>query len=150
MDTRMKLTKQVLAAAMAVGIAAAGGTAFTASNTTPDTAVGQTAQAVSGYTITAVVYGMDATAGSEDKVKTVTFDANPAIGVPDDGVTATAAKFRLTGSGAFTACDTPTASPNGAGFIKKVTIVCSLGSSSILASAVTKLDLIVVGGATVI
>jgi hypothetical protein len=146
MDTRMKLTKQVLAAAMAVGIAAAGGTAFTASNTTPATAVGQTAQVVSGYTITAVVYGMDATAGSEDKVKTVTFDANPTGG--DAGVTATAAKFRLTGSGAFAACGTPTASAGATGLLNKVTVVCTLGTS-ILASAVTKLDLIVVGGATV-
>jgi hypothetical protein len=145
MDTRMKLTKQVLAAAAAVGIAAAGGTAFTNSNSGGVNAVGQTAQAVSGYTISAVVYGMDATP-DEDKVKTVTFDANPADG--DLGVTATGAKFRLTGAGAFTACGTPTASAGGTGFANKVTIVCSLGTS-ILASAVTKLDLIVVGGATV-
>jgi hypothetical protein len=145
MDTRMKLSKQVLGAAMAVGIAAAGGTAFTNSNTGGVNAVGQTAQAVSGYTISAVVYGMDGTP-NEDKVKTVTFDANPADG--DTGVTAAAAKFRLTGSGAFTACGAPTASAGGVGFVNKVTVVCTLGTS-ILASAVTKLDLIVVGGATV-
>jgi hypothetical protein len=146
MDTRMKLTKQVLAAAAAVGIAAAGGTAFTNSNTGGVNAVGQTAQAVSGYTISAVAYGMDATTGNEDKVKTVTFDANPADG--DTGVTATAAKFRLTGSGAFADCGAPTASANGAGFLRKVTVVCT-PLASIPASDVTKLDLIVVGGATV-
>jgi hypothetical protein len=145
MDTRMKLSKQVLAAAAAVGIAAAGGTAFTNSNTGGVNAVGQTAQAVSGYTISAVVYGMDANP-DQDKVKTVTFDANPADG--DTGVAATAAKFRLTGTGAFTDCGTPTASAGATGYIRKVTVVCTLGTS-ILASAVTNLDLIVVGGATV-
>lgn len=98
----MKLSKQVLAAAAAVGIAAAGGSAFTASNTTPATAVGQGASTTSGYAVTNVLYTLNPSTADAtgDTITAVAFDTAPSTGT----VKATQARVRLTATGEWTAC----------------------------------------------
>ncbi|MCW2723374.1 MAG: hypothetical protein JWN35_295, partial [Frankiales bacterium] len=99
----MKLSKQVLAAAAAVGIAAAGGSAFTASNTgTPDANVGQGASNdTGGYNITGVSYTLDTTAtdGHGDHITKVTFSTTPLTTTGNLGNPATKARIRLVKTG---------------------------------------------------
>jgi hypothetical protein len=137
MDTRMKLSKQVLAAAAAVGIAAAGGSAFTASNTTPDTAVGQGASTTSGYAVTNVVYTLNPSTADTtgDTITAVSFDTAPTTGL----VKASQARVRLTTAGAWTDCvaGTVVAAP-------AQPFTCTF-TTAVEASAATTVDAVVLG-----
>ena len=69
----MRITRQALAAATAVGLAAAGGSAFTAANTgTPTSSLGQASTVTSGFAVSGVKYVLDDFTRS-DYLITVTF-----------------------------------------------------------------------------
>jgi hypothetical protein len=138
MDTRMKLSKQVLAAAAAVGIAAAGGSAFTGSNTMPTTptSVGQGVSNVSGYTVSNVAYTLGALTevAEGDHIQSVTFDT---VGAD---VVATNGRVRLVSTDAWTTCVRGTSDP----VAKTATFTCSF-SPTIKADSATQLDVVLTG-----
>jgi phage-related tail protein len=89
----MKITRQALAAAAAIGLAAAGGSAFTAGNSVPtSTRVGQAAQVTSGYAVSNVTYTLDANLGdgTGDDVVEVSMTV-----APDNGGTVNAKQVRV-------------------------------------------------------
>jgi uncharacterized cupredoxin-like copper-binding protein len=139
MDTRMKLSKQVLAAAAAVGIAAAGGSAFTASNIQSNNNVGQKTSTSSGYTVTAVTYTFSA---DGTNVTQLEFDA-AAIGTVTN---ATYAKVKLSSSDTWHNCvltdltGTPVAGTQHA--------TCDYSGAAIATATVDQLNTVIVGGAT--
>ena len=90
-DKRSRLLIVLLACLVAVGVAAY---AFTASNTVPATAAGAGSATISGYTVSAVSYGLDASDFSE--IDSVSFTLSPAA--------AGTVKVQLAPSGAWYSC----------------------------------------------
>lgn len=80
-----------LAVAAAVAL---GGYAYTASNTVPATSAGIGATAISGYTVSSVAYGLNATTPSN--IDTVTFTLSPAA--------ASTVKAQLASGGTYYPC----------------------------------------------
>lgn len=66
----------VLAVIAAIAVFAVGGAAFTAANTVPTTSAGDGAGAVSGYTITSIVYVLNGTTPSDIDTITLTATAD--------------------------------------------------------------------------
>jgi hypothetical protein len=80
-------------------IAVAGGAfAFAAQNTVPDTAAGYKANVVPGYTVTNIVYDLDAS--DPTLVDAITFDIAPSSGT----VVAAIVKLQTANGGAWTDC----------------------------------------------
>jgi hypothetical protein len=85
--------------ALVVVIAIAGGAfAFAAQNTVPDSAAGYKANVVPGYTVTNIVYDLDAS--DPTLVDAITFDIAPSSGT----VVAAIVKIQTATSGAWTDC----------------------------------------------
>jgi hypothetical protein len=95
----MRMPRNKMAAVAAVGLVAAGGSAFTASNVVPESAAGYGAQTVSGYTASDITYGLKtplAGDATDEEVATVTFVVTP---TDTDTGAATKARARVTGTG---------------------------------------------------
>jgi hypothetical protein len=91
---RMKRSPLVITAAL--GLAIAGGSAFTASNTVAATSAGQGAQTITGFAVSSVEYTRGAVnASTEDEVATARFRLTAAV--PANGA-ATFARARLRGA----------------------------------------------------
>jgi hypothetical protein len=93
MESTMRITRQAFAAATAVGLAAAGGSAYTAANTgTPSTTAGQGQATASGYAVSGYQYVFDALGGATgDQIASVAFTLTPSTGT----VAATEARIRF-------------------------------------------------------
>lgn len=107
-----------LVLAIGVGI---GVYALTASNTVPGTAAGSGAGAISGYTITSVQYGLNAT--TPTNIDQVAFTIAPA--------TATTVKIQLAPAGSFYSCT------NSAG-----SVTCTTTSPQATVAAATQLTVV--------
>ena len=81
------------------GLLATGSYAFTASNTVPGTNAGQGSETISGYTASAVQYGLDTSSGTAN-VTSVSFVLTPDA----SGTAPTSVKARLTASGSYQTC----------------------------------------------
>ena len=90
---KRRLTGKLGVLALA-GAIAAGGYAYTATNTVPATTAGVGSGAISGYAITNVQYGLNAT--TPTNIDTVTFTINPAA--------AATVKAQLAAGGTFYPC----------------------------------------------
>ena len=86
-------TRRVGTVAVAA-VVAMGGYAYTASNTVPATSAGIGATAISGYTVSSVAYGLNATTPAN--IDTVTFTLSPAA--------ATTVKAQLVSGGTYYPC----------------------------------------------
>lgn len=84
----------------AAAVIAGGSYAFTASNTVPTTQAGQGTGTVSGYTVTSVAYGLNAS--TPTNIDTVTFTISPA--------TATTVKAQVATGGTWYSCTNTTGS----------------------------------------
>ena len=83
-----------LGALGAAATIAVGAYAYTAANTVPSTSAGSGATAISGYTITSVAYGLNAT--TPTNIDTVTFTISPTA--------ASTVKAQLVSAGTFYSC----------------------------------------------
>ena len=86
--------KSLIGTVAAVVVIAGGSYAFTASNTVPTTQAGQGTGTVSGYTVTSVAYGLNAS--TPTNIDTVTFTINP--------TSATTVKAQVATGGTWYAC----------------------------------------------
>lgn len=135
----MRITRQALAAAAAVGVAAAGGSAFTASNTLPTEAAGQGSTGTAGYTVSAVKYELDSTASRGDYLITTKFSIAPTSG----GGNALQVKVRLVTGGDYYSCTRPDAA--GAPQAWSCIIASgAVGSGGLQVSTVNTLDVVAV------
>jgi hypothetical protein len=102
----MKLTRNVLVAAAAVGVAAAGGSALTAANTgTPLTSAGQGEADATGFAVSDFKYVLATnTASTGDEVASVTFTLTASNSVP-----ATNVRLQLVKANAYYGCTVGTA-----------------------------------------
>ena len=107
---------KVLLALLTVLVIAASAYAFAASNTIEDSAGGYAAKVVPGYTVTNIVYDLDAT--DPTLVDAITFDIAPSSGT----VVAALVKLQTASGGSWTDCTLGTAS----GASRPVT--CTYGS----------------------
>ena len=92
--------KSLIGTAAAVAVIAGGSYAFTASNTVPTTQAGQGTGTVSGYTVTSVAYGLNAS--TPTNIDTVTFTISPA--------SATTVKAQVATGGTWYSCTNTTGS----------------------------------------
>ena len=112
--------KIVLAVALAAAIGI-GTYAFTAANTVPGTTAGAGSGAISGYTITSVAYGLNAT--TPTNLDQVTFTISPAA--------ATTVKIQLAAAGNWYSCT------NAAG-----SVTCNTTSPQATVAAATQLTVV--------
>ena len=93
-------------AAVGIGLLIAGGAyAFTASNTVPNATVGAGTGAVSGYTITAMHYSLDAT--TPTNIDSVSFTISPVVPSTSSGKVVISAALSTGGPNSYT-CTTDT------------------------------------------
>lgn len=91
----MRVTRRRLVVAVILAAALAIGTyAFTAANTVPATSAGSGSGVISGYTVSAVVYGLNAT--TPTNLDQVAFTISP--------VAATTVKIQLAAAGSWYSC----------------------------------------------
>jgi hypothetical protein len=115
---RSRLFVALLACLVAAGVAAY---AFTASNTVPATAAGSGSAAISGYTVSAVSYGLNGTDFS--KIDSVSFTLTPAA--------AGTVKVQLEPTGSWYSCT------NTAG-----SVTCATTSPQATVAAATQLSVV--------
>lgn len=89
---------KVLLAVLAIIIVAGSAYAFAAANTVPDTNAGYAASVVSGYTVSNIVYDLDAT--DPTIVDAITFEVAPTTGTEK----ALVVKIQTVTAGSWTAC----------------------------------------------
>ena len=89
---------KVMLLALAVLVIAGSAYAFAASNTVEDSAAGYKARVVPGYTVTDIVYDLDAT--DPTLVDAITFDISPSSG----SVVAALAQIQTATAGTWTQC----------------------------------------------
>ena len=132
----MRMKRSALAITAAVGLAVAGGTAFTASNTVADTSAGQGESVTTGFTADNVEYTLDAisTPTTGDKIVSVSFDL---VADDADALPAGQARVRILSTNSYSECDTPVVAGAVASFD------CTL-SVSVAASAADTLDIVAV------
>ena len=124
MSKRTHRTRGLLGTVVLAGALAAGSYAFTASNTVPATNAGQGTGTVSGYTATAVAYGLNGT--NPANVDTVSFTISPA--------TATVVKAQLASGGTWYSCTNTAGSVN-----------CATTSPQLTVSGATQLQMVATG-----
>jgi hypothetical protein len=110
--------RAVVAAGALVAVLSVTGYAFTASNTVPVATVGQGSSAISGYAVSSVVYGLNAT--TPTNLDSVTFTIVPAA--------ATSVKIQLVAAGPWYTCT------NSTGTVTCATII---GGQATAATATT-------------
>lgn len=101
----MKLVTQALAAAAVVGVAAGGGSAFTANNTGVSiTAAGEGSSTTAGFAVSGIDYTFAAAGTTGNQIASVAFTLTATT-----SSAATAARVRLvSGTGTYYDCGTPT------------------------------------------
>jgi hypothetical protein len=99
------LQTKILVAAVVVAVIGGGVYAFTASNTVPSTTAGAGAGVVSGYTVTNLHYGLNATTSAN--IDSLTFTISPAIPNTSSGKVVIAAALSTGGPTSYT-CTTDT------------------------------------------
>ena len=100
----MRKTHRKMAVIAAAGLVAAGGSAFTAANTVAATSAGFGAEAVTGFTVSDITYGLTTLSGTatDEEVDQVSFT----LTADTDGTgPATSARARVTGAASSTADD---------------------------------------------
>ena len=102
---RFPVMRLVVAAVTAAAVAG-GAYAFTASNTVPDSVAGAGSGAVSGYTVTNLHYGLNAT--NPGNVDSLTFTISPAVPSTSSGKVVIQAALTSGGPNTYT-CSTDTA-----------------------------------------
>lgn len=80
MRTRSRFTGRLVAVSMLAAVLVAGTYAYTAANTVPTSKAGDGSGAVSGYTVTAVHYNLNATNPQNVDSVTFTLDTAPVAG----------------------------------------------------------------------
>ena len=121
----LRVTHRRLLAAVAAGIVAALAStafAFTAANTVPNSRAGSGSSTVSGYTVSAVAYGLNAT--TPTNIDSVSFTINP--------VAASTVKAKLAGN--WYSCT------NAAG-----SVTCTTTAPQLTVVSVTDLEVLAVG-----
>jgi hypothetical protein len=116
-----KRTRRILIAASLAVALGIGTYAFTAANTVPATAAGAGSAAISGYTITNVVYGLNT--ATPTNLDQVTFTISPA--------TATTVRMQLAAAGSWYTC------ANAAG-----NVTCNTTSPQATVAAATQLTVV--------
>jgi hypothetical protein len=86
--------RAVIAAGALVAVLSVSGYAFTASNTVPNASLGQGSNTISGYTVSAVAYNLNAT--TPTNLDSVSFTISPAA--------ATSVKVQLVAAGSWYTC----------------------------------------------
>lgn len=129
----MLLNRSTLAAAVAVGLAAAAGSAFTAANTgTPTTSVGQASTVTGGFAVSNVKYLLDTTMTTGDRVDKVTFTLT-ASGTSN---VAQQARLRLVTGAAYYECVVAAAS------LQATDVTCTIAAPNLTSSQVNTLDIV--------
>ena len=105
-----------LLAILAIIVVAGSAYAFAAANTVPDTNAGYAAAVVSGYTVTNLVYDLDAT--DPTIVDAITFDIEPTSGSQK----AVLVKVQTVTAGAWTTCTLAD------GTLPQVDVTCTYGA----------------------
>lgn len=123
MSVRTRFTRRKVALAACVGVIALTTYAFAASNTVPASTVGSGAGAISGYAVSSVAYGLNAT--TPTNVDTVTFTIAP--------TSASTVKAQLVSGGSWYACT------NTAGSVS-----CATTSPQATAAAASQLTVLAV------
>jgi len=116
--------KSLIGTVAAVVVIAGGSYAFTASNTVPTTQAGQGTGTVSGYTVSSVAYGLNAS--TPGNIDTVTFTINP--------TSATTVKAQVATGGTWYACT------NTAGSVS-----CATTSPQLSAATAATLNVVATG-----
>ena len=111
---------KVLLIALVAVVVAGSAFAFAATNTVPDSAAGYKANVVPGYTVTNIVYDLDAT--DPTLVDAITFDVAPSSGT----VVAAIAKLQTATGGAWTNCTL------AAGVAPSMSATCTYGSLALV------------------
>lgn len=119
---------KILLIALVVIIAAGSVYAFAATNTVPDSAAGYKANVIPGYTVTNIVYDLDAT--DPTLVDAITFDVAPSSGT----VVAAIVKLQTATGGAWTDCTLV------AGVAPSMNVTCTYGALNL--SDVTALNIV--------
>ncbi|MCG2785721.1 MAG: hypothetical protein L6461_11500 [Anaerolineae bacterium] len=119
---------KVLLFALAIIIIAGGAYAFAATNTVPDSAAGYAASAVPGYTVTNIVYDLDA--DDPTLVDAITFAIAPSA----ETVVAAIVKVQTATGGAWTNCTLV------AGVAPSMDVTCTYGA--LLLEDVTALNIV--------
>jgi hypothetical protein len=107
---------KVLLVVLVLIVATAGAYAFAAANTVPDSAAGYAASVVPGYTVTSIVYDLDAT--DPTVVDLITFDISPTSG----DVVAAIVKVQTAAAGSWTNCTLEAGTPPA------MEVTCTYGS----------------------
>ena len=111
---------KILLIVLVVIVAAGSVYAFAATNTVPDSAAGYKANVIPGYTVTNIVYDLDAT--DPTLVDAITFDVAPSSGT----VIAAIAKLQTATGGAWTDCTLV------AGVAPSMEVTCTYGALNLI------------------
>ncbi len=111
---------KVMFIALVVIVVAASAYAFAAQNTVPDSAAGYKANVIPGYTVTDIVYDLDAT--NPTLVDAITFKIAPSSGT----VVAAIVKLQTVTGGTWTDCSLV------AGTAPSMTVTCTYGSLELI------------------
>jgi hypothetical protein len=111
---------KVLLTVLVVIVVAGSAYAFAATNTVPDSAAGYKANVVPGYTVTNIVYDLDAT--DPTLVDAITFDIAPSSGT----VVAAITKLQTATGGAWTDCTLV------AGTAPSMSVTCTYGTLQLI------------------
>lgn len=99
--TRRRLGRRALVVACSlVAVLSVSGYAFTASNTVPNASLGQGSNTISGYTVSAVAYNLNA--ANPTNLDSVSFTISP--------TTATTVKIQIAAAGTWYSCTNTTGS----------------------------------------
>lgn len=121
---------RVVAAVVSAGAIGGGAYAFTASNTVPATNVGAGSGTVSGYTVTNLHYGLNATTPSN--IDSLTFNVSPVIPSTSSGKVNIQAQLSAGGPNTYS-CTTNTAGD---------TVTCTTTSPQLTASTLTSVTVV--------
>lgn len=111
---------KILLIVLVVIVAAGSVYAFAATNTVPDSAAGYKANVIPGYTVTNIVYDLDAT--DPTLVDAITFDVAPSSGT----VVAAIVKLQTATGGAWTDCTLV------AGVAPSMEVTCTYGALDLI------------------
>jgi hypothetical protein len=121
---------RVAAALVAAGAIGGGAYAFTASNTVPSTNVGAGSGTVSGYTVSNMDYGLDATTPAN--IDSLTFNVSPVIPSTSSGKVEIQAQLSAGGPNTYS-CTTNTAGD---------TVTCATTSPQLTASTISSVTVV--------
>ena len=126
----MARTFKVMLVALVVLVLAGSAYAFAAANTVPDSAAGYKANEVSGYTVTEVVY--DLNASDPTLVDKITFKVGPTTGT----VEAALVEIRTVSAGSWKVCTLGTAAAH------IIPVTCTYTSPTLALADIVALDVV--------